>query len=61
VAIISLTLFMAACGSSGPIGGVATYDALRQARDVCAAKGGTFRLKAQGDSQYVEDFTCERK
>jgi hypothetical protein len=56
-----LTLFMAACGSSGPIGGVANYDALRQARDACTAKGGTFRLKTEGNSQYVEDFTCERK
>ena len=52
---------LAACANGGPVGGVATYDALRQARDACTAKGGQFRLKSGGDSQYVEDFACERK
>jgi hypothetical protein len=42
-------------------GGVATYDALRQATDACKAKGGTLTLKTGGDSQYIQDYACKRK
>ena len=62
VAIISLLgLGLSACaGAASPDGGVANYDALRQAQSACAARGGTFQLKTQGNSQYLEDYACKR-
>ena len=57
-----LPLALGACATSPePAGGVATYDALKRASDDCAAKGGSFQLKKLGDSQYVQDYACERK
>ncbi len=59
--MILAVLVLAACSSLQVEGGVATYDALKKATDQCAAGGGTLRLKKEGDSQYLEDYACERK
>ena len=61
---IVTTLALAACASSAGYGrsaGVATYDDLKAAQQACAAKGGTLRLKRNGDAQYLDDYACERK
>jgi hypothetical protein len=42
-------------------GGVATYDAIQAASKSCAAKGGEFKLKRNGDAQYLEDYGCVKK
>jgi hypothetical protein len=62
VLAMTLTLLLGACaeGEQTP-GGVANYDALKRATDACVAKGGTLTLKKEGDSQYLEDYACERK
>ena len=58
---ILAALTLGACASDAQVaGGVATYDALKQAQSACVAKGGTFRLKSQGDSQYIDDYACKR-
>ncbi|HEY8615879.1 hypothetical protein [Phenylobacterium sp.] len=55
-----LALGVTACATAMPAGGVATYDDLRRAQADCAAKGGKLTLKRGGDSQYLEDYACER-
>ena len=46
VLALGLALGLAACaGGASPDGGVANYDALRQAHEKCAARGGTLALK----------------
>ncbi|WP_334163867.1 hypothetical protein [Phenylobacterium sp.] len=55
-----LALGVSACATAMPAGGIATYDDLRRAQADCAAKGGNLTLKRGGDSQYLEDYACER-
>ena len=40
-------------------GGVATYDAIKAAQQACEAKGKVFRLKRNGNAQYLEDYACQ--
>jgi hypothetical protein len=40
-------------------GGVATYDAIKAAEKACEAKGKVFRLKHNGNAQYLEDYQCQ--
>jgi hypothetical protein len=56
-----LALALGACATGGPVGGYANYDALKAARDACTAKGGTFKLKTEGDPQRIDAYACERK
>ena len=42
-------------------GGVATYDAIKAASKDCEAKGKVFRLKRNGNAQYLEDYACENE
>ena len=56
-----LALGLCACESVVNQGGVADYDALRQAQQACAAQGGTFKLKPGGDAEYIQDYACVRK
>ena len=42
-------------------GGVATYDAIKAAQKDCEARGKVFRLKRNGDAQYLEDYACENE
>jgi len=59
---ITLMLGLSACGGVAMRdGGVATYDALRAAQAQCAAKGGTLKVKRNGDPKYLDDYACERK
>ena len=60
-AALILALAMGACATAAPIGGYANYDALKAARDACSAKGGTFKLKTEGDPQRIDAYECERK
>ena len=55
-----LALGVGACATAMPTGGIATYDELQRAQQSCAAKGGKLTLKRGGDSQYLEDYACER-
>jgi hypothetical protein len=54
---------LAGCGTTGMNrdGGFATYDALRAGQAQCAAKGEHFKLKRNGDPQYIGDYACERQ
>jgi hypothetical protein len=61
-AAIILSLACAACaGSATPDGGVATYDAIKNAQDECVARGGQLKLVRDGDPQVLADWTCKRK
>jgi hypothetical protein len=60
-AALILALALSACATGGPTGGYANYDALKLARDACIAKGGTFKLKVEGDPQRIDAYGCERK
>ena len=42
-------------------GGVATYDAIRAASKDCETRGKVFRLKHNGNPQYLEDYACENE
>jgi hypothetical protein len=61
LAALPALLLLAACATGGPLGGYANYDALKQAQADCAAKGGTLKLKDQGNPEWIESWTCERK
>jgi hypothetical protein len=60
VLAIGLALGLAACaGGASPDGGVANYDALRQAHEKCAARGGTLALKTNGNAREIQDYACK--
>lgn len=58
--ILSAGVLLAGCAMGGAEGGVANYDALKKARDDCAAKGGNLVLKS-GDPTWIGNYACERK
>ena len=61
LAIALASLSLGACaGSPTRDEGVATLDALRDLQTACAAKGGTMKLKTEGDPQYINAYACER-
>ena len=55
-----LALGVAACATERE-GGIANYDALKQAQEACTAKGGKLMLKDGGNSQWLEDYSCKGK
>jgi hypothetical protein len=57
---MALTLGLAACATERE-GGIANYDALKQAQEKCAAQGGKLMLKPGGNSQWLEDYSCKGK
>ena len=60
--VISSMMLCAACASGvTPDGGVASYDALKTARDACLAKGGDLQLAKEGDPQSITAYVCKRK
>ena len=60
--VISSLMLCAACASGvTPDGGVASYDALKKARDGCLAKGGDLQLAKEGDPQSITAYVCKRK
>jgi hypothetical protein len=61
LALALIASSLAAC--AGPVRrdeGVATLDALRDVQAACAAKGGTMKLKPEGDAQSIDAYACER-
>jgi hypothetical protein len=58
-------LALAACagpaGGPSPTGGVASYDALKHARDACVAKGGELIQRPETSGKRMSDFSCKRK
>ena len=56
---------LAACagpaGGPSPLGGVASYDALKHARDACVAKGGELVQQPQSSGKRLADYGCKRK
>ena len=62
---MSLILTLGACASSagGPsvAGGVASYDALKSAREACVAKGGELVRADEGSGKRMTDYACKRK
>ncbi|WP_340644426.1 hypothetical protein [Phenylobacterium sp.] len=61
IALASLMLCAACASGVTPEGGVASYDALRVARDACLAKGGDLQLAKEGDRQSITSYVCKRK
>jgi hypothetical protein len=60
ILILPALLVLTAC-VGGPRGDVATYDALRVARDACASRGETLVLRTGGDEQRMSAYECKRK
>ena len=62
---MSLVLTLGACASAagGPsiAGGVASYDALKNARAACVAKGGELVRDDLNSGKRMSDFACKRK
>ncbi|WP_148216832.1 hypothetical protein [Phenylobacterium zucineum] len=57
-----LTLALAACATAPAQreGGLATYDALRDAQQACAAKGLTLKLRDQGNARRLDHWSCQK-
>ena len=60
ILILAAALACVSCASSQAAGGYASYDVLRRATEVCAAKGGRLALVRNGDAQSISDYTCEK-
>jgi hypothetical protein len=60
-ALLAALVVSACVGESGPEGGVASLDALRQLQADCAGKGMTMQLKPDGDPQRIDAYECVRK
>jgi uncharacterized lipoprotein YmbA len=58
--VIIAALGLAACETTANEGGVANYDALRQASQQCQAQGGHLVLRPGGDSENIQDYACEK-
>jgi hypothetical protein len=59
LAIVAL-LALTACETPSNEGGVADYDALRQASQQCQAQGGHLVLRQGGDNENIQDYACEK-
>ena len=55
-----LVLGLAACATERE-GGIANYDALKQAQEKCAAQGGKLTLNDGGNSEWLQDYSCKGK
>ena len=58
---IAGVLMLGACATGEQTGGYANYDALKRAQAACAEKGGTLRLKPEGNAERIDAYACERK
>jgi hypothetical protein len=55
-------LLLSACvDGPSPAEDVANYDALKSAKESCAAKGGELQLRDQGNPERISSFVCKRK
>ena len=59
--LISLSGCASSAGGPDPLGGVASYDALRNARAACVAKGGELVRAEESSGQRMSDYACKRK
>jgi uncharacterized lipoprotein YmbA len=59
VLALMLVLGLAACATERE--GGATYDALKQAQEKCAAEGGKLTLQDGGNPHWLEDYSCKGK
>jgi putative hemolysin len=60
LALMILSLALAACETPSTEAGSADYDALRRASADCAAEGGKLVLKDQGDPERINAYVCKR-
>ena len=62
VAVMLSLVALGACASAPAYRdeGLATYDALREAQQACAARGLTLKLRDQGDSRRLDHWTCQK-
>jgi hypothetical protein len=58
--ILPVLLLAGAC-AGGPRGDVASYDALKDARAACEAKGASLVLRDAGNEQRMSAYECKRK
>jgi len=58
--ILPAFLLLGAC-VGGPRGDIASYDALRVARDACAAKGEALVLRDSGNEQRMSAYECKKR
>lgn len=59
--LISLTACASSAGGFDPVGGVASYDALKSARAACVAKGGELVRNEESSGKRITDYACKRK
>ena len=59
--LISLGACAGPAGGPDPLGGVASYDALKNAREACVAKGGELVRNDLNSGKRMSDFACKRK
>ena len=59
--LISLSACAGPAGGPDPLGGVASYDALKNAREACLAKGGELVRSEEGSGKRMTDYACKRK
>jgi len=59
--MISLSACASPAGGPSIAGGVASYDALRSAREACVAKGGELVRNEQSSGKRMSDYACKRK
>jgi putative hemolysin len=62
-AMLLISLSACASNAGGPSidGGVASYDAIKNAQSACAAKGGELVLDRSNSGQSITDYACKRK
>jgi len=63
--ILTAMLGLASCAGGpvqgSPVGGVASYDALKVARDACLARNGELVMLPETSGKRMADYTCKRK
>lgn len=61
ILLISLSACASSPGGPDPLGGVASYDALKNARMACVAKGGELVRSDESSGKRMSDYVCKRK
>ncbi len=64
--ILAAILALGACATSSvesgaTVGNVASYDALKQARDACVKRGGEIVQRPKSTGKRLADFECKGK
>ena len=63
--ILAASLSLASCATSSieadsPVGGVASYDALKHARDACVKRGGEIVQRPLSSGKKMADYMCKK-